>query len=157
MIKTPPEGCLNYQTLVLADRLAWELQQHPQVQTTTSLVNAVRQIAGSFEGNPKLNSIQRNQDMLNYAAQQASVNAPELFNTECSLMPVIAFLKDHKAETLDEIVAIAEKFAQENSTEDVSSSSPPAPPGSRPPPISWCAKPTAPCCCTSIWRCSYSV
>jgi hypothetical protein len=56
--------------------------------------------------------------MLNYAAQQASVNAPELFNTECSLMPVIAFLKDHKAETLDAVVAIADKFAQENSTED---------------------------------------
>lgn len=117
MIKTAPEGCLNYQTLILADRLAWELQQHPGVQTTVSLVNAVRQItAGSFEGNPKLNSIQRNQNVLNYAAQQASVNAPELFNTDCSVMPVIAFLKDHKAETLDAVVAIADKFAQENST-----------------------------------------
>jgi predicted RND superfamily exporter protein len=117
MIKTAPEGCLNYQTLVLADRLAWELQQHPGVQTTVSLVNAVRQItAGAFEGNPKLNSIQRNQNVLNYAAQQASVNAPELFNTDCSLMPVIAFLKDHKAETLDAVVAIADQFVQENST-----------------------------------------
>ena len=119
MIKTAPEGCLNYQTLVLADRLAWELQQHPGVQATASLVNAVRQItAGTYEGNPKLNSIQRNQNVLNYAAQQASVNAPELFNTDCSLMPVIAFLKDHKAETLDAVVAIADKFSRENSTDD---------------------------------------
>jgi predicted RND superfamily exporter protein len=119
MIKTAPEGCLNYQTLVLADRLAWELQQHPGVQTTVSLVNAVRQItAGTYEGNPKLNNIQRNQNVLNYAAQQASVNAPELFNTDCSLMPVIAYLKDHKAETLDAVVAIADKFARENSSED---------------------------------------
>ncbi|VXC12437.1 RND transporter [Pseudomonas sp. 8AS] len=117
MIKTAPEGCLNYDTLILADRLAWELQQHPGVQTTVSLVNAVRQItAGSFEGNPKMASIQRNQDMLNYAAQQASVNAPELFNTDCSLMPVIAYLKDHKAETLDQVVAIADQFARDNST-----------------------------------------
>ncbi|MDZ5436069.1 MMPL family transporter [Pseudomonas fluorescens] len=119
MIKTAPEGCLNYQTLVLADRLAWTLQQQPGVQATSSLVNAVRQItAGSFEGNPKLNSIQRNQNVLNYAAQQASVNAPELFNTDCSLMPVIAFLKDHKAETLDAVVAVADQFARENSTAD---------------------------------------
>ena len=119
MIKTPAEGCLNYQTLILADRLAWELQQYPGVQATASLVNAVRQItAGTYEGNPKLNSIQRNQNVLNYAAQQASVNSPELFNTDCSLMPVIAFLKDHKAETLDAVVAIADKFAKENSTED---------------------------------------
>ena len=117
MIKTPPEGCLNYQTLILADRLAWALQQNPGVQTTVSLVNAVRQItAGSFEGNPKMNSIQRNQDMLNYAAQQASVNAPELFNSDCSVMPVIAYLKDHKAETLDAVLAIADQFARQNST-----------------------------------------
>ena len=43
--------------------------------------------------------------MLNYAAQQASVNNPDLFNTECSVMPVIAYLADHKAETLDRVVA----------------------------------------------------
>ncbi|MDE4539689.1 RND family transporter [Pseudomonas sp. ITEM 17296] len=119
MIKTPPEGCLSYQTLMLADRLAWELQQYPGVQTTVSLVNAVRQItAGSFEGNPKMSSLQRNQDMLNYAAQQASVNAPELFNTDCSMMPVIAYLKDHKAQTLDDVVAIADRFARDNSSPD---------------------------------------
>ncbi|MEW9904859.1 efflux RND transporter permease subunit [Pseudomonas putida] len=119
MVKTAPEGCLRYQTLVLADRLAWELQQLPGVQTTLSLTNAVRQItAGTYEGNPKLNSIQRNQDVLNYAAQQASVNAPELFNNDCSLMPVIAYLKDHKADTLDEVVAAAERFAQANSRDD---------------------------------------
>jgi predicted RND superfamily exporter protein len=119
MIKTAPEGCLNYQTLVLADRLAWELQQYPGVQATVSLVNAVRQItAGTYEGNPKLNNIQRNQNVLNYAAQQASVNAPELFNTDCSLMPVIAYLRDHKAETLDAVVAIADRFSKENSNPD---------------------------------------
>ncbi|MCY1498674.1 efflux transporter, putative, hydrophobe/amphiphile efflux-3 family [compost metagenome] len=33
-------------------------------------------------------------------------------------MPVIAFLKDHKAQTLDEVVAIAERFAAENSSEE---------------------------------------
>ncbi len=65
-----------------------------------------------------MSSLQRNQDMLNYAAQQASVNAPELFNTDCSMMPVIAYLKDHKAQTLDDVVAIADRFARENSSPD---------------------------------------
>jgi len=119
MVKTPPEGCLRYQTLVLADRLAWELQQLPGVQTTLSLANAVRQItAGTYEGNPRLNSLQRNQDVLNYAAQQASVNTPELFNNDCSLMPVIAYLKDHRADTLAQVAATAEGFAQANSGDD---------------------------------------
>ena len=40
MVKTAPEGCLQYQTLILADRLAWELQQLPGVQTTVSLDSA---------------------------------------------------------------------------------------------------------------------
>ncbi|MBH3411790.1 efflux RND transporter permease subunit [Pseudomonas putida] len=119
MVKTPPEGCLRYQTLVLADRLAWELQQLPGVQTTLSLANAVRQItAGTYEGNPRLNSLQRNQDVLNYAAQQASVNTPELFNNDCSLMPVIAYLKDPRADTLAQVAAAAERFAQANGSED---------------------------------------
>jgi len=46
------------------------LQQVPGVQTTVSLTNAVRQItAGSYEGNPKMLTIARNQDVLNYGAQ----------------------------------------------------------------------------------------
>lgn len=117
IVKTGPEGCLNYQTLVEADRLAWELQQLPGVQTTIFLGNAVRQItAGSNEGSPKWQTIARNQDVLNYGAQQASVNNPDLFNNDCSVMPVIAYLADHKAETLARVVETAERFAAEHGT-----------------------------------------
>ena len=84
------------------------------MQTTISLPDAVRQItAGSFEGNPKWLTINRNQDVLNYAAQQASVNNQDLFNTECSVMPVIAYLADHKAETLDRVVNAAAGFVRQ--------------------------------------------
>jgi len=111
IVRTPKEGCLQYATLVEADRLAWTLRQVPGVQTTVSLADAARQItAGSFEGNPKWLTVSRNQDVLNYAAQQASVNNPDLFNTECSVMPVIAYLGDHKAETLDRVVSAAAAF-----------------------------------------------
>ncbi len=117
IVKTEKEGCLKYQTLVEADRLAWTLQQLPGVQTTASLTNAVRQItAGSNEGAPKWLTIARNQDVLNYGAQQASVNNPDLFNTDCSVMPVIAYLSDHRAETLDRVVAASAEFATLHST-----------------------------------------
>jgi len=116
VVKTGKEGCLEYATLVEADRLAWSLRQVPGVQTTVSLADAARQItAGSFEGNPKWLTISRNQEILNYAAQQASVNNPDLFNTECSVMPVVAYLADHRAETLDRVVAEAEAFAEAHS------------------------------------------
>ncbi|HZZ91291.1 MAG TPA: MMPL family transporter [Usitatibacter sp.] len=113
IVKTGKEGCLRYETLVEADRLAWNLRQVPGVQATVSLPDAVRQItAGSFEGNPKWMTLNRNQDVLNYGAQQASVNNPDLFNTECSVMPVIAYLADHRAETLDRVTATADAFAR---------------------------------------------
>ena len=112
IVKTPPEECLKYETLVEADRLAWALQQVPGVQATVSLADAVRQIvAGSYEGSPKWLTISRNQDTLNYAAQQASVMSPDLFNNRCSVMPVIAYLADHKADTLERVARVAEDFA----------------------------------------------
>jgi predicted RND superfamily exporter protein len=115
IVKTPPEGCLKYETLETVDRLAWELQQLPEVRMTLGLQDVVRQItAGSFEGNPKWITISRNQDILNYGAQNAGVNNPDMFNTECSVMPLVAFLTDHKAETLTRVLGTVEKFIADN-------------------------------------------
>ncbi|MDM4765042.1 MMPL family transporter [Pelomonas sp. SE-A7] len=119
IVKTPAEGCLKYETLDTVDQLAWELQQLPQVRMTLGLQDVVRQItAGSFEGNPKWLTISRNQDVLNYGAQQASVNNPDMFNTECSVMPLVAFLADHKAETLTQVLATTERFIAEKTAEN---------------------------------------
>jgi len=118
IVKTPKEGCLKYETLTHVDRLAWELQQLPQVRATIGLQDVVRQItAGSFEGNPKWVTISRNQDVLNYGAQQATVNNPELFNTECSVMPLVAYLSDHKAATLEAVLSTVETFSAEHPTD----------------------------------------
>jgi predicted RND superfamily exporter protein len=119
MVKTPKEGCLKYETLVEADRLAWTLRQVEDVQTTVSLADAVRLVtAGTSEGSPKWLTLSRNQDVLNYGVQQASVNNPELFDRDCTLMPVIAYLSDHKAATLERVTAAAAAFAAEHSTPD---------------------------------------
>ncbi len=119
IVKTERDGCLHYETLVEADRLGWTLRQVPGVQATVSLADSVRQItAGSFEGSPKWLTINRNQDVLNFAGQQTSVNNPDLFNLDCSVMPVIAYLADHKADTLDRVVEAVRAFAAEHDTED---------------------------------------
>jgi len=120
MVKTKQDGCLTYKVQKLADGLAWEMQQVPGVQTTIGLPDAVRRItAGSFEGNPKWLTISRNQDNLNYAGQQAVTGNPDLFNVKCTMMPVIAYLSDHKAETLDNVVRVALDFAEKNNDKDV--------------------------------------
>ncbi|RJF98524.1 efflux RND transporter permease subunit [Noviherbaspirillum saxi] len=117
IVKTKPEGCLNYQTLVETDRLGWTLQQIPGVQTTISLPDAVRKVtAGTFEGSSKWLTISPNQDVLNYAGLSTSTSNPDLVNNECSVIPVVAYLSDHKAETLDRVVKAADQFAKEHST-----------------------------------------
>ena len=63
-------------------------------------------------------TIARNQDVLNRGAQQASADNPDLFNTDCSVMPVITYLADHRAGTLDRVVAVAEGFAGEHAAPD---------------------------------------
>jgi predicted RND superfamily exporter protein len=116
IVKTGAEGCLAWETLVEADRLAWSLRQLPAVHATASLPDAVRQItAGAFEGNPKWLTISRDQQVLNHAAQQAITRNPDLFNPDCSVMPVVAYLTDHRAETLDEVVGVADAFARTHS------------------------------------------
>jgi len=119
MVKTPPEGCIDYETLIEADRLAWNLRRTPGVQNTSSLIASLRQITvGLNEGNPKWYTISRNQDNINYAALQAVSLNPDLFNDECSLMPIIAYLKDHKADTLTRVAGVADAFARQHSTDN---------------------------------------
>jgi len=78
----------------------------------------LRLIVSHFEGNPKWLTISRNQDVLNYGAQQTSVNNPGMFNSDCSVTPVIAYLADHKADTLQRVVDGAADFAEKHSDQD---------------------------------------
>jgi len=120
IVKTAPENCTRYDTLVQADRLAWALQQLPEVQATISLPDVVKMVtAATYEGSPKWYTLSRNQEILNYGALQAIQNTPDITNTECSVMPVIAFLKDHKAATLEAVSSTAEKFIAENKVDGV--------------------------------------
>ena len=119
IVKTAGEGCLDWRTLVEADRLSWALRQLPAVRSTASLPDAVRRItAGAFEGNPKWLTLSRSQEVLNHAVQQAQARNPELVNAECSVLPVVAYLADHGAATLDQVVRTAESFSRAHGDAD---------------------------------------
>lgn len=119
IVKTPLDGVQKYQTLIEADRLVWTIQQLPGVQATVSLIDSIRQItAGTYEGSPKWYTLSRNQQVLNYGAHQSIVNNPNLFNNDGTVMPVIFYLSDHKAKTLEQVVKTAAGFSQEHSDKD---------------------------------------
>ncbi|MCE4071510.1 MULTISPECIES: efflux RND transporter permease subunit [Pseudomonas] len=119
IVKTPNGGIRSYDTLVEQDRLAWELQQLPSVLTTASVSGGIRQVAaGIFEGSPKWMTIPRNEQTSGNVTQNLLVGNPELMNTSASVAPVIAYLKDHRADTLREVSRTVEDFAARHNTEN---------------------------------------
>ena len=119
ILKTPIEGAIKYEPLIEADRLALALQQLPGVQTTVIMGDSLRMItAGTYDGNPKWYTLNRSQEVLNYAGQQSCFDNPELINSTISVTPIIAYLSDHKAETLTRVLTVAEDFVKQHSTKD---------------------------------------
>lgn len=115
MVETQKEQCTQYEVLNAMDRLQWELQNTPGVQSTASLADVSRIVTKALnEGNWKWFEISRNQTIINASIREAPSG---LINTDCSLTPVLVFLEDHKAETLRTAVEAVETFAADNSNE----------------------------------------
>ena len=117
MVKTPEGQCSKYETLNKVDALEWQLRQLDGVESTNTLALLNRRVlTGLNEGNPKWYEFLPNQDMLN----TVTANAPRgLYNESCGLLTVYAFLKDHKADTLTQVMSHVEAFARDNDTADV--------------------------------------
>ena len=117
MVKTPEGQCSAYSTLNRVDALEWQLRQIDDVEVTNTLALLNRRVlVGLNEGNPKWYEFLPNQDMLN----TVTAGAPRgLYNDSCGLLTVYAYLRDHKADTLDRVIRHVEDFARANDTRDV--------------------------------------
>lgn len=117
IVKTPPGECGAYATASTVTRLQWTLEEVPGVQSTLSLFDVMKQvIAGSYGGNLKWATVSRNRFVSNSAHQ----GVPQSFyNTDCSMLPVTAYLDDHKAQTLERVVRAVENFAAEDANPNV--------------------------------------
>ena len=117
MVSTPEDQCTQYDTLAKVDRLAWQLEQLPGVESTNSMA-ALSKLAmvGYNEGNPKWFELFPNASALGGVQTRAP---RELFNQGCSFLSLYVYLKDHKAETLDRVVAEVEGFMPAHQTKDV--------------------------------------
>jgi len=120
MVTTRSEGCSEYKTLKQTENLTWALQHVPGVQDATAMSDKVRNVAaGLQEGNPKWLTISRNAQLLGGATQLTLQDNPDAVDKACSTIPVIAYLQDHKADTLKRVAAAAEQFAKNNNDADV--------------------------------------
>ncbi len=117
MVETLPQQCGNYQTVAAIDRFQEVMSNTPGVQSVVSLVNVSKRVTMAMnEGNPKWHTLSRNQYILNNSLAHVPSN---LINTDCSMVPVLIFLNDHKAETLETVVRDVEAFAAEYNSDEL--------------------------------------
>ncbi|HBP0042016.1 RND family transporter [Pseudomonas aeruginosa] len=119
MLKTPLGKCTEFASLTEADRLSARLREVPGVQTTFSPADGIRLASsGSFEGNPKWLTIPRNDSNRTQSFNMFSTDRPELTDRSCGITPIIAYLTDHKAATLNRVVQEVESYAAEFNSPD---------------------------------------
>ncbi|MCT9810847.1 MMPL family transporter [Acidovorax sp. Be4] len=119
IVKTPPGGIGTYKTLQEMDRLEEALRDLPGVQTTTSVASLARRYtAAGFEGDPRWMTISRDPFTVSDALNSVYVAHPELLNGDRSVAPIVAFLTDHKAQTLERVVKTVEAFAAHHDDPD---------------------------------------
>jgi predicted RND superfamily exporter protein len=114
MVKTPPGECGAYPTAEVVDRFQWEMENVPGVESTASLFTVQKRIISNVNGGSlKWQALSRNRFVTNSAQRMIP---SELYSNDCSMLPVLVFLADHKADTLTRVVQAAQAFARENNT-----------------------------------------
>jgi uncharacterized protein len=113
------EGCINYQVMEYIDRFEWHMRNTAGVQSVLALPTITKRInAGWNEGSMKWRVLPRNSAVLTQSVAYVPTSSG-LLNSDCSVMPVMIFTEDHKAETIDNIIASVNKFKNENLNENV--------------------------------------
>ncbi|MEM0912405.1 MAG: MMPL family transporter [Pseudomonadota bacterium] len=117
MATTDEQSCMLYPNLAWIDQFQWHMRNTPGVQDVLSLTDVSKfGLFGMNEGSIKWYSLNRNQFVTN--ASLAKV-PPGLFNQDCTMAPILVFLNDHKAETLQTVVAAVDAFKASNDTQGV--------------------------------------
>jgi predicted RND superfamily exporter protein len=117
IVAAGPDGGQRHDVMLEMQRLSWTLQNTEGVRGVMSVADILPYvISAQFEGNPKWTTIHRSLNT------RAGVNViwsfgQDFINGDMSVMPVVAFLADHKAETLERLLKVVEDFAREHDTE----------------------------------------
>ncbi|HST27398.1 MAG TPA: MMPL family transporter [Rudaea sp.] len=110
-----PNACTtSYPVMETLDRFAWHMRNVPGVAQIISLPMAAKIVnAGWNEGNIRWRELPRDNDALRQDTQGFETDSG-LLNGDCSAMPVMMFLTDHRATTIDRVIAAVKKFRADN-------------------------------------------
>ena len=119
-VRTAVDACSDYSNIKRIELFANMLRELPGVQSVAALSDVVAGTSsGLTEGNPKWITVPRNEMLIGGAVQWTLNENPEMVDKTCSTTPVIAYLSDHKAETLQQVVMAVERFAAQYDDEHI--------------------------------------
>jgi len=119
IVETIKDGCANCEVMATIDDLEWHVRNVPGVQSAVALSTVAKVVnAGWNEGAIKWRVLPRNPHVL---AQSVSgvETATGLLNGDCSVMPLLIFTEDHRAETLENVIAAIQDFSAERGSESI--------------------------------------
>ncbi len=110
-----PGACTeSFGAMELIDRFAWHLSNVEGVQQVISLPQATKIVySGWNDGAIRWRVLPRDADNLRMATQGFETDTG-LLNGDCSAIPITAFLTDHKATTINRVVAAVKDFRENN-------------------------------------------
>ncbi len=111
--------CVSHAAMTGIDRFAYAMQNVAGVQDVITLPYVAKTaIAGWNEGSLAWRTIPRNPDQLAQSTRYIE-SSTGLLNVDCNVVPVYVFLEDHKAATIERIVAAAKAWRAGHSIEGV--------------------------------------
>jgi predicted RND superfamily exporter protein len=115
-----PDACIDYASMRAIDDFAWYIANVQGVHLALSLPAVAKVITSGWnEGSLEWRVLSRNRDVLREAVQYVPTTTG-LLNRDCSVMPVYIFTRDHKAETISNIVTAVKSYNASNAGGPVS-------------------------------------
>jgi predicted RND superfamily exporter protein len=119
LAETREGSCIDYATLDHLDRFSWHMGQAPGVTSVMSTPVVAKFVNAAWnEGRLEWRALPRNR----WALAQVTSSIPSglgVFNADCTLMPVQVYTSDHRAETIEGVVAAAEAFIEAHPSDRV--------------------------------------
>jgi predicted RND superfamily exporter protein len=114
IVETIPDGSVDHDVVSLMDRFEGHLSEVPGVRSVLSLASVAKIVnSGYVEGSLKWRVLPRNKETLAQAVSPIETSSG-LLNSNASVLPILIFLTDHKAETLARVTAEVKAFAEAN-------------------------------------------
>ena len=110
IVEAPPNACVSYAVMHRIDDFAWHMANVEGVRNVMSLPGVSKIVsAGWSEGSLKWRNLPRNGHAL-VQAQGYIDTSTGLLNKDCSVMPVVLYLADHRAGTIERVVAAVKAY-----------------------------------------------